>query len=174
METARAVPTPRTVVRLATGWVASSRSDPLQPDKISWPMPRAERPSDPLPSKIASSSLELRAWAPWVLSRSRGRSAAGSSRIVSVNLFSLGWSRDDRFGRPPFRHLASAHVIAALPARTRIPAAPSAVTPRTETKRQSRPCSRPRPRARPARSQLRERPRKNDRPGARIDPPAET
>jgi len=96
IQTARAVPTPRTLVSVATGWVESSRNDPRQADRISWPMPSADRPSDPLPSRIASSSLELSACAPWLLNRSRGRSAAGSSRIVSVIRCSGVWSTDDQ------------------------------------------------------------------------------
>jgi hypothetical protein len=82
--TARAVPTPLTLVRVATGCDARSRSDPRHVESISCPIPRADRPSDPLPRSIAMSSLELRACAPCVRSRSRGRSAVGSSRIVSA------------------------------------------------------------------------------------------
>src|SRR5436305_997856 len=86
IQAARAVPTPWTLVRVATGCDASRRSDPRHVERISWPMPRLDRPSDPDPSRIASSSLELSACAPWLLSRSRGRSAAGSSRIANDTL----------------------------------------------------------------------------------------
>ena len=89
MLTARAVPTPLTLVMVATGWVASSLSDPRQVERISCPMPSADRPSDPLPRRIANSSLELKACAPWLRSRSRGLSAAGSSLIVSDNSTSI-------------------------------------------------------------------------------------
>lgn len=58
-------------------------------ERISCPIPMADFPSEPLPRRIAISSLELRAWAPWVLSLSRGRSQAGSSRIVLAILDTL-------------------------------------------------------------------------------------
>ena len=92
--TARAVPTPLTLVRAATGCAARSRSDPRQLERMSWPIPSADRPSEPLPSSIAISSLELRACAPCVRRRSLGRSAVGSSRIVSGTV----WLRIDGAG----------------------------------------------------------------------------
>src|SRR5688500_3318479 len=80
--TARAVPTPASVVRAATGCDESRRREPCALARMSCPMPIAEFFSDPVPRSIARSSAELSARAPWDLSRSRGRSQLGSSLIL--------------------------------------------------------------------------------------------
>jgi len=181
MPTARAVPTPLTLVRVATGCVASSRSEPRQVVRISWPMPRAERPSDPLPRRIASSSLELKACAPWLRSRSRGLSAAGSSRIVSVTAVSVVVETDDRAGSRYEAYPWVARIIEEKQLRLQLAvlsvalrAAPTRAIRRIETRHRSRPCSRSHPRARPGHRRRPESPPKSDLPGECTGPPAET
>src|SRR5689334_1964780 len=76
-------------------------------------MPRADLPSDPLPSKIASSSLELRAWAPWVRRRSLGRSATGSSLIDKAIRTPVIGSTDDLMRAVAGCYRPSADIIVA-------------------------------------------------------------
>ncbi len=89
MATARAVPTPGRRVSVATGCAASRRSDPPPDASTSCPTRSAERPPLPVAITIATSSAELSDCAPRSLSRSRGRSVRGSSRILNA----LGFPR---------------------------------------------------------------------------------
>ena len=82
--TARACPTPGTSVSAATGAAAMRRSDPAPRAYTSCATSSADRPPAPLPTTIASSSVVLSAVAPCRVSRSRGRSAGGSSRMLSA------------------------------------------------------------------------------------------